>query len=113
MKISDIVGIALMAAVVLMLLGVGIALLRGKCAWLIAGFNTLSAKEQARYDVPELCRFVGKIVLTITGISAVMMLGVILAWEPLMAVAGICIFPVVLFGAFYPHRGNRFRLKEK
>lgn len=34
----------------LLLSSLGIALLQGKGAWLIAGYNTLSDEEKAKYD---------------------------------------------------------------
>ena len=37
----------------------GILFSRGKGAFLIAGYNTASAAERARYDEKALCRFMG------------------------------------------------------
>ena len=41
-------------------------LLNGKGAFLIAGYNTMSRKEQAKYDEKALCRCTGKFALWIT-----------------------------------------------
>ena len=41
-------------------------LLSGKGAFLIAGYNTMSRKEQAKYDEKALCRCTGKFALWIT-----------------------------------------------
>ena len=51
---------------VIPLLGVSIALLHGKGSGLIAGYNTASPEEKARYDEKILCRMVGWCVLIIT-----------------------------------------------
>jgi hypothetical protein len=42
------------------LLVCGIFLSKGKGAFLIAGYNTLSASEKAKYDEKALCQFMGK-----------------------------------------------------
>lgn len=47
--------IALMAVMFLVL---GIFLFRGKGKWLIAGYNTASNEEKAKYDDKKLCRAV-------------------------------------------------------
>jgi len=39
----------------------GIVFSRGKGAFLIAGYNTSSSEEKAKYDKSALCTFVGKI----------------------------------------------------
>ena len=41
----------------------GISLLAGRGAWLIAGYNTMPKKERERYDERALCRFMGKLML--------------------------------------------------
>ena len=50
----------------LILLVLSVFLFCGRGAWLIAGFNTLSEQEKARYDVPKLCRAVGALCLVCT-----------------------------------------------
>jgi hypothetical protein len=58
---SDVYSIALGIIVC----ALGIVLLTGYGAFLIAGYNTISATEKGRYDESKLCRFVGVIVLAI------------------------------------------------
>ena len=43
----------------ILILIISISLLMGKGSFLIAGYNTASAEEKARYDKEKLCRVVG------------------------------------------------------
>ncbi len=49
-------------------------LLSGKGAFLIAGYNTSSAEEQAKYDEKKLCRVTGMGMLVITILLFIMAL---------------------------------------
>lgn len=55
-------------------------LLHGKGAFLIAGYNTMSKKEQAHYDKQKLCHSTGFTVLT-TAIALTMLILLILLTE--------------------------------
>ena len=52
-------GIYLMAAIILLFIIMGVFLLQGKGSWPIAGYNTASKEEKARYDQRKLCRAMG------------------------------------------------------
>ena len=45
----------------LMFLVIGVFLFFGKGKWLIAGYNTMSKKEQEKYDGKKLCKAVGSL----------------------------------------------------
>ena len=52
---------------------VSLLLLMGKGSFLIAGYNTASAKEKAQYNEKKLCRIVGVGLLIVTlGIGSLM-----------------------------------------
>jgi len=53
-------GIVLMTSLVAGLVIAGIALLSGRGAWMIAGYNTAFSEERAAFDERELCRGVGR-----------------------------------------------------
>jgi len=89
------------------LIVLGIVLLTGRGAILIAGYNTLPKSKKEEYDTNGLCKFVGKIILPIGFLS--LFLGAAathtwLIWVYLAAVFGLCIFAVV-----YLNTGNRFK----
>ncbi|MDD6348007.1 MAG: DUF3784 domain-containing protein [Lachnospiraceae bacterium] len=56
--------ISWVTAAVLLLLS--LVLIFGKGSWLIAGYNTSTKEEKARYDEKKLCRVVGIGLLVIT-----------------------------------------------
>ena len=47
-------------AVTALFVGLGVLFSKGKGAFLIAGYNTMSKEKKARYDKNALCRFMGK-----------------------------------------------------
>ena len=55
--------------VALLLLILSVFLFKGKGAWLIAGYNTASKEEQAKYDKKKICKATGYICL----VSALML----------------------------------------
>lgn len=110
MEANEIIAIAVFAVIGLGLVGLSIPMLMGKCAGLIAGYNTMSAEEKASWDAPALARFVGKIILlcgTATGLYGV---GLVcfalqwLTWAYLIVVVGLCVFAAV-----WCNTANRFR----
>lgn len=109
-------GNALMALIVtgfiaLVILAIAVVLLSGRGAGMIAGYNTSSAAEKAKYDEKKLCRFVGGILLPIAlGMPAVA-IGAIygvrwLAWAYGIFVVALCVFAVI-----YLNTGNRYKKK--
>ncbi|WP_110111818.1 DUF3784 domain-containing protein [Bacillus sp. CGMCC 1.16541] len=86
-----------------------IMLLRGKGAFLIAGYNTKSAEEKAKYDEVALCKFMGKVMLGICvsiflwGLSDVF-------HNQLLFMIGMVLFTgIIVFTLVYSNTGNRFR----
>ena len=91
------------------LLIIGIILCCGKGADLIAGFNTSSQAEKAKWNEKALCRGTGVLVLGITVCIEISLLGGILD-RLLLVWGGIAL--VVLFvtcGLLYINKSKRFR----
>lgn len=101
---------AVMAALFVLL---GVLFSRGKGAFLIAGYNTASAAERAKYDEKALCRFMGKLMFALAACQAVMGLGA--AWAGMWLYwVGIVLFLVsVVGGVISVNTGRRFQKKEK
>ena len=59
---------------IVLFLVLGLTFSRGKGAFLIAGYNTASKAEKARYDEKALCRFMGKIMFALAGCQGIMAL---------------------------------------
>jgi len=86
-----------------------IFLIAGKASFLIAGYNTMSETEKAKYDGVALGRFLGKILLPIGIMCPGIAIAAILnySWFPALFITltlGICIF-----AAIYCNTGDRFK----
>lgn len=81
----------------------------GKGAGLIAGYNTSSAAEKAKYDEKKLCKHVGKLMFAMAACwlviaSSEVFKTMILLW------IGLCLFViVVIVDVIYMNTGNRFK----
>ncbi len=53
---GSVIFILLMAVLFFVL---GLLLFRGRCSWMIAGYNTASDEERAKYDERKICRIAG------------------------------------------------------
>ena len=83
---------------------VGLVIRAGNATSLIAGYNTASAEEKAKYDERALTKFVGGLLIAASVI--------LLAGGMLPAVAGIswALFTAIVIGGIvYMNTGNRFR----
>jgi len=94
--------------IIILFLVLGIVLWRGKGAWLIAGYNTSSKSEKARYDEKALCRFVARLMFFCAGCT------VLFALSPLVGMwlfwlAFILMLVVIIAGVIYANTGNRFK----
>ena len=101
--------IILFSACLLPVLFIGLLLMAGRGAGLIAGFNTMKPDERARYDEPRLCRFVGKVVLSGWALMMLVPLGIALDTMWIAAVAGGIFLAVIIASVVYMNTGNRFK----
>lgn len=110
METSDIIGLVATAAAGLALVGLSVPLLMGRCAGLIAGYNTMTKEEQDSWDAPALARFVGKILLII-GLLTLVLMPIICIFEVdwLGAVYSAAVVGLGAFMAVWCNTGNRFR----
>ena len=89
----------------------GLIFSRGKGAFLIAGYNTASKAEKARYDEKALCRFMGKLMFAMALCWVPVALGTLLEWEWLY-LAGIAAYLIVVAGGvIWANTGRRFQKK--
>ncbi len=86
-------------------------LLCGKGADLIAGYNTASPAERAKWDEKALCRGVGVLLLLIMGSVVLTGVGIALSIAALMWTGVILFVPVTVGGLVYINKSKRFRRK--
>ncbi|MBM7713046.1 Zn-dependent membrane protease YugP [Bacillus thermophilus] len=88
-----------------------IVLSRGKGAFLIAGYNTMSDSEKAQYDEVALCKFMGKIMFGVCLSILLLTLSEVLGKQVLLIIGLILLFTLIIFALVYLNTGNRFKKK--
>lgn len=94
---------------ILLLLALGIYLLQGKGAMLIAGYNTLPKEEKEKYDEAALCKATGKLILSFIVPITLISLGDLLQINSLLIAGGILLAILIFFGLIYINTGNRYK----
>jgi len=100
----------MIGAIAIPFIVMGVFLLNGKGAFLIAGYNTLSDNDKATYDTKALCRAVGWLLISMAVLGLIFPLAtqfeiMWLFW------AAIIPFIALPFGfAIYANTGNRFKI---
>ena len=98
-------------AVTALFVGLGVLFSKGKGAFLIAGYNTMSKAKKARYDKNALCRFMGKLMFALAACWIPVALGTALGLGWLYG-AGIAAYLLVIGGGLiYANTGHRFQKK--
>jgi hypothetical protein len=100
------------ALVIIPMLVMAFFLLNGKGAFLIAGYNTMSAKEKARFDEQALCRSVGWLLVAICACTVLVPVGLAFGMSWLTYVGIVLIFAISVGYLVYANTGNRFRKNE-
>lgn len=110
METNTVVGLIAVIAIGLGLVGLSVPLLMGKCANLVAGYNTMSPEERESWDGPALARFTGKILLAVAALTLTLM-PVICVFDVLWLTVVYILATVGLgvFAAVWCNTGNRFR----
>ena len=98
----------IVAIVVIPFLVISIIFLNGKGADMIAGFNTMSKEEQAKYDKKAMCRFVG--VMTLATILPLMFMpiGIFMGMTLMSLCLALYYAMVIIGGLVYANTGGRF-----
>ena len=87
----------------------GVLFARGKGLDLIAGYNTLSAREKEKYNKEKLCKAMSRMMFLLAGTWAVAAAGVYIRSNALCW-AGIALFlAVIIGGVIYMNTGNRLK----
>ncbi|WP_462419834.1 DUF3784 domain-containing protein [Salinicoccus sp. Marseille-QA3877] len=87
----------------------GIFLVNGKGSFLIAGYNTMSAKEKEKYDKTELSKFMGKMMFVLAFSMILWVLSEVYGIDWLF-VAGLILFIfITFFMVVYMNIGQKFR----
>jgi hypothetical protein len=96
-------------AMLALFLTLSIVFASGKGAWLISGYNTVSAEKKAKYDTQAMCKFMSWFSLAVAVAMPTLLLACVFEiwWLAILATAafvGLTIFVIV-----YANTGNRFK----
>lgn len=105
--------IVLPILIIILFIILGIMLSLGKGSFLIAGFNTMSKEEKAQYDVPSLCKFMGKFMFVVAFSISLFLLSDILAIKDLFYAGNLLLIGSVIFILIYMNTGNRFKKNRR
>ena len=100
-------------AVIALFAGLGALFSKGKGAFLIAGYNTMSRAKKARYDQRALCRFMGKLMFALAACWVPVALGTTLELEWLYGVGIAAYVLVIAGGLIFANTGHRFQRDRK
>ncbi|SDN14331.1 protein of unknown function [Psychrobacillus sp. OK028] len=87
----------------------GVFLLNGKGTFLIAGYNTSSKEEKAKYDKLALSKFYGKTFLALSGSMVFWLLSDILQNNSLFIIGLILFISIIVFSLVYSNLGILFK----
>ena len=87
----------------------GVLFLSGKGAGLIAGYNTSSSQEKAKYDEKALCRFMGKFMFVLAACWVLALVSAVLGRMALLWIGQVLFIVIIIAGVIYANTGNRFK----
>lgn len=95
--------------IIILFIVMGIFLINGKGSFLIAGYNTMSEEEKAKYDTVALCKFMGKMMFAFAFIMVFWLISEVYSIDWLLYV-GIAVFiGLTVFMLIYMNTGNKFK----
>ena len=106
---NEIMACMIFGMIILLLIALSVVLMRGKGAWLIAGYNTLSKEEKSQYDSAALCKFIGKYLLSVGLSMPAIPVGAIFQIQWLTAVYVAYMLISTIFVIAYCNTGNHFK----
>ena len=101
--------LAIHGAAVVLLLILGVIFLKGKGAFLIAGYNTASKAEKEKIDEKKLCRYMGRLMFALAGCFFIIMLSSMFDKIRLLWLGLGLVFIVSIGGIIYINTGDRVK----
>ncbi|WP_200416467.1 DUF3784 domain-containing protein [Virgibacillus salexigens] len=87
----------------------GILLINGKGSSLIAGYNTMPPEEKEKYDTVALCKFMGKMMFTLSFSMLFWVLSEAYEIGALFTFGLVLFIGIIVFMLIYVNTGNRFK----
>ncbi len=108
MNADAVIALVITGAIGLLLAVMGVVLLLGHGAFLIAGYNTMPTEARAKYDQRALCRFTGKLLLALAPCCPGIGLGAVLDWVWLTIASVTVLLVAVGWAVVYANTKGRF-----
>ena len=103
------VAIIAQAVIIAVFVLLGVAFFNEKGAFLIAGYNTMSPEERAKYDEKAMCRGMSAMMFACAGCFAVIVLGNLLERMALVWIGTCLMAAVCIGGAILVNRKSRIK----
>lgn len=103
------VGAIINIIIMIPLLLLAITLSKGKGAFLIAGYNTMSEEEKAKWDEIALCKFMGKIMYGVAFSLLLLTLSELVKHQIFFIGGMILCIGLPIFAVIYSNAGKRFK----
>lgn len=98
----------IIGGIALLLVLLGLYMLKGKGAFLIAGYNTMPKEEKAKYDGPAMARFVGKLLFALAFSMLFWCAGLLLEKSWMFYIGVALFFGFTGASLIYMNTGGRF-----
>lgn len=108
MNATDAIFTLVIAALIALL---GVLLFTGHATGLIAGYNTLSEEERARYDKRALGRFMGRVMFVVAGCLCLFAASDIWPGNGLFGIGLTLLVATLVFAIYRANSGDRFLKK--
>lgn len=110
MTSMQIVLISVFGPIIVLFFVAALFMLKGKGSFLIAGYNSMSKEEKARYDEKALTKFIGRIMLIISFMFLILIIGLFFSiyWIIGVFVAGIIVTSIY---ALVKANSTKFKIK--
>ena len=96
-----------------MFIALGIAISKGKGINLIAGYNTMPAKEKEKIDEKLLCGYVSKLMFLLSACWVILSIGLEIKQMWLFWIGFVLFLVVTIFFVIYMNTGNRLEKKTE
>ncbi|MGG7078663.1 DUF3784 domain-containing protein [Clostridium sardiniense] len=95
--------------IIVLFIFLGVIFSMGKGAFLIAGINTMSKEEKAKYNISALCKFMGKFMFVIAFSILLFALGEVFEKNVLFIIGQVIMYISIIFTLIYMNVSKKFK----
>ena len=93
--------------IMLLFLAMGILFAFGKGSFLIAGYNTMSKEEKAKFDKKKMMKMMSKMMFALAACMAIELAGMITGVKWLIVTGSVLIIPCLIFFLILINRARK------